>query len=450
MFDVLIKNATVITPDKTQLLNVAVKDGIIAAILQVSETVEAQQIYDFSGCLLFPGLIDSHAHITYCGDIISGSYTAASGGVTTLIEMPTSGWLPNVMNKEIFQARVKEINENSAVDIALWGGISASDLENVSELCDAGAAAFKVFLSDAGSYGSFNDWDLQHLFQKLKPYNGLVGIHAETESICAAETKRFVECGAGPERNSSSRPVISEILAVLRVCALALHEHARAHICHVSSADVIEIISDYRNKGVDLTSETCPHYLLLNEEDVTRYKSYAKCAPPIRSSDEVERLWKCILDGKIDIIGSDHATYSEEQKESGTFWEVPGGFPGLDLILSGLYTEGVIKRHLPLELLAKITSTNAANAFGIDYCKGSIEIGKDADFAVYNPDKEWKFHVCDSFYNNKSSEYPYENRTFQGKVTHTFVRGKLIYEYGKIVTPNTGRFIPSCRKSEKE
>ena len=101
MFDVLIKNATVITPDKTQLLNVAVKDGIIAAILQVSETVEAQQIYDFSGCLLFPGLIDSHAHITYCGDIISGSYTAASGGVTTLIEMPTSGWLPNVMNKEI-------------------------------------------------------------------------------------------------------------------------------------------------------------------------------------------------------------------------------------------------------------------------------------------------------------------------------------------------------------
>ena len=443
MFDLLIKNAVVVTPDRARSLNVAVKDGVIAALLLPSETVEAQEIYDIPGSILFPGLIDSHAHITYCGDIASGSYTAASGGVTTLIEMPTSGWLPDVLDKNIFLERVREINNTSAVDLALWGGVSASDLEKISEVWEAGAAAFKVFLSDAGTYGSFSDWDLEQLFQKLHPYNGLVGIHAETESICAAETKKSIECGAGPVRNSDSRPVISEQLAVLRACKLALNEHGRAHICHISSADVIDIIEDYRNKGADLTAETCPHYLLLNDKDVIRCGSYAKCAPPLRSAEEVERLWECVLSGKIDIIGSDHATYSEKQKEAGTFWEVPGGFPGLDLILSGLYTEGVVKRHLSPEQLAKITSSNAAKAFGINYRKGSIEIGKDADFAVYDPAIKWRFHARNSFYNNKSDRYPYEDRLFQGKVTHTFVRGKLVFENGTIKTPNMGIFIPA-------
>lgn len=443
MFDLLIKNAVVVVPDRARVLNVAVKDGVIAALLQPPETVEAQETYDIPGCILFPGLIDSHAHITYCGDIASGSYTAASGGVTTLIEMPTSGWLPDVLDKNIFLERVREINTASTVDMALWGGVSASDLEKVSELWDSGAAAFKVFLSDGGAYGSFSDWDLEQLFQKLHPCHGLVGIHAETESICAAETKKSIECGAGPERNSDSRPVLSEQLAVLRACALALKEHGRAHICHVSSADVVEIIEDYRKKGADLTAETCPHYLLLNDRDVIRCGPYAKCAPPLRSPEESERLWECVLSGKIDIIGSDHAAYSEKQKEAGTFWEVPGGFPGLDLMLSGLYTEGVVKRRLPLEQLAKITSSNAARVFGIDDRKGSIEIGKDADFAVYDPAKEWTFHARDSFYNNKSAHYPYENRSFQGKVTHTFVRGKLVFENGTIKNPNIGTFIPA-------
>ena len=115
----------------------------------------------------------------------------------------------------------------------------------------------------------------------------------------------------------------------------------------------------------------------------------------------------------------------------------------MDLILSGLYTEGVVKRHLSPEQLAKITSSNAAKAFGINYRKGSIEIGKDADFAVYDPAIKWRFHARNSFYNNKSDRYPYEDRLFQGKVTHTFVRGKLVFENGTIKTPNMGIFIPA-------
>ena len=142
MFDLLIKNAVVVTPDRARSLNVAVKDGVIAALLLPSETVEAQEIYDIPGSILFPGLIDSHAHITYCGDIASGSYTAASGGVTTLIEMPTSGWLPDVLDKNIFLERVRENNNTSAVDLALWGGVSASGLEKISEVWGAGAAPF--------------------------------------------------------------------------------------------------------------------------------------------------------------------------------------------------------------------------------------------------------------------------------------------------------------------
>lgn len=443
MFDLLIKNATVVTPQKAQLMSIAVTGEKISALLAPAETVSAKTVYDFSNCIIFPGLIDSHAHVTYCGDIASGSYTAASGGVTTLVEMPTSGWLPDIMNKHILESRIDTIHDSAAVDFALYGGISADNLYTISELSEAGVAAFKVFLSNAGSYGSFTDGDLQKLFRALRPYNGLTGIHAETESICSAETSTILQSGAGPEKHSASRPIVSELLAVSRLCALALHEHAKAHICHISSSEVVEIINYYRGKGAQLSAETCPHYLLLNENDVIRCGSYAKCSPPIRSQESVDALWECVVHGGIDIIGSDHATYSEKQKESGTFWEVPGGFPGLDLILTGLYTEGVLKRQLSLTRLAQITASNAARMFGLSYCKGTIEVGMDADFAVYDPNKSWRFHVADSFYNNKSPKYPYENYMFHGKVTHTFVRGTLVYENGSIVAPTAGTFIPA-------
>ncbi|WP_195376979.1 dihydroorotase [Anaerotruncus rubiinfantis] len=442
MFDAVFQNACVVLPDAADPADVAVQDGKIAAILPAGSGAAAQKSYELRGKILFPGVIDSHAHVTYCGDIASGSYTAASGGVTTLIEMPTSGWMPYVMDAGVFSKRVAEINSTSAVDFALWGGISPQAPEKAQELIACGAAAFKVFLSDAGDYRFFTDEDLLKLFAQVKESGTLVGVHAETECICAARTAALRAAGCGPQAHSDSRPVVSEVLAVSRLCAAALHEGVRVHVCHISAPEVVETVEMFRRRGGRIFAETCPHYLLLTDEDVIRCGAYAKCAPPIRSHALVEGLWEKVLSGEIDIIGSDHAAYPETQKEKG-FWQAPGGFPGLDLILPGLYSEGVRKRGMSLCRLAEITSANAAKAFQLDSRKGSIKVGLDADFAVLDPNAEWEFSAADTFYNNKSAKYPYEGKRLIGKVIRTFVRGREVFRDGTLTDKNAGDFVPA-------
>lgn len=443
MFDLLIKNGLTVIPAGPRLLSIAVRNGKIAGLLDTESEVPAKEVLDFTGKIIFPGLIDSHAHVTYCADFSSGSHTAASGGVTTLVEMPQSGHLPSVFDQDTLSGRIASIQECSVVDCALYGGVRAGQLEHMEELVKGGVAAFKVFLSDAGDYGSFDDASLLRLMQASRRYNCLVAAHAESQPICAMETQDMIAAQKGAEGNSKSRPVISEVLAATRLCTLALHEHARVSICHISSRQVTRIIQEFRRKGLQVYAETCPHYLLLSHDDVARHGAWAKCAPPLRSQNTVDGLWESVASGEIDMVGSDHATYSDAQKSAGSFWSAPGGFPGLDLILPGLYSEGVCQRGLPLSLLAQITASNPARIFGLDYCKGSIEIGKDADFAVLDPGIRWEFHASGTFYDTKSTHYPYEGKTFQGKVTNTFVRGRQIWQDGKILAGRHGKYIPA-------
>lgn len=443
MFDLIIRNALVVLPERAQKLSVAVKDGRIAGIFDSSQDLEAVETLDYEGKILFPGVIDSHAHVTYCSDFDSGSRTAASGGVTTLVEMPQSGHLPSVFDADILKERIREIQDTSIVDCAMYGGAKAGQMEAVVNLAAKGIVAFKIFLSDAGDYGSFDDAALQELFRTVRPYHTLVAVHAESQDICALETQKLIDAGKSAESNSESRPVISEVLAVTRLCTIALHEQARISICHVSSAEVLDVVDRFREQKLEVYTETCPHYLLLDSRDVTRCGAWAKCAPPVRNQQQVDVLWDRVINGGIDMIGSDHATYSDEQKSSGSFWTAPGGFPGLDLILPGLYSEGVLRRDLSLTRLAKITASNPARIFGLDSCKGSIEIGKDADFAVLDPDISWTFHAADSFYDVKSPRYPYEGKQFQGKIIGTFVRGRQVYDGKRVLLNQTGRYVSS-------
>ena len=443
MFDLIIKNALVVLPGHTQKLSVAVTDGRIAGLFDPFQDLEAAEIFDYEGKILFPGVVDSHAHVTYCSDFDSGSRTAASGGVTTLVEMPQSGHLPSVFDKDILEERIRRIQDTSIVDCALYGGAKAGQTRHLEQLAQKGVVAFKVFLSDAGDYGSFDDAALRELFQTVRPAHTLVAVHAESQEICHAETQKQIRAGKGAESNSASRPVFSEVLAVTRLCTIALHEQARISVCHISSPEVLDVIRQFREQKLEVYAETCPHYLLLDSDDVTRCGAWAKCAPPLRDRHQADALWDRVIHGEIDMIGSDHATYSDEQKSTGSFWTAPGGFPGLDLILPGLYSEGVLHRGLSLPRLARITASNPARIFGLDSCKGSIEIGKDADFAVLDPDITWTFHGADTFYNVRSARYPYEGKQFRGKIVSTFVRGKQVYDGKQVLSNQKGRYVPS-------
>ena len=440
MFDLLLRNALVVLPDEVHKLDVGVTAGKIAALLQPGDNYDALVEHNLDGCILMPGAIDSHAHVTYCGTVQEGSWAAASGGVTTLIEMPQSGWLPDVKSPEVMNERIKMVHDSSIVDFALWGGVSSGDISRIEELNALGAIAFKVFTCNAGNYGSFDDAALLDLMTKMRSFDGLVGIHAEVESICSGATARVKrECG-GPERHSESRPVIAEVAAGVRVAMLAQSSGVRLHVCHVSSPDVISALIPFRQAGLRLTLETCPHYLLLTDQDVVRCASYAKCSPPIRDAAQQQGLWKALICGDLDIIGSDHANYSDVQKGQG-FWNSPGGFPGLSVMLSALYSEGVVERGMSLVRLAQVTASNAAKAFGISHRKGAIRIGLDADFVVIDPSVDWVYHASDFAFTNESDRYPYEGRSIHGKVIQTFVRGNEIYANGTLNKTPIGQVI---------
>lgn len=444
MYSCVLRHGLVVLPNESAHVDIAVSDGKIVCIMSEGTPAAAALEVDLTGKIVFPGLVDSHAHVSYCGDYTAGTKAAAKGGVTTLIEMPTSNYMPHVMDEHLFNQRIDMIGKNSCVDMSLWGGISPDKVDRINGLLSAGAGAFKVFMCDAGTYPSFSAADLLRLFRYLKGIgkDALIGVHAEVEEICAESTYIQKKSGLGASGNSIARPLVSELMAVAILCAAALEADARIHICHISSPQVIDLLDFFRKKGLRATAETCPHYLLLTEKDTERCGTYAKCAPPLRDAGTKEGLWERVLSGRVDIIGSDHASYSEKEKGTDCFWDAPGGFPGLDIFLPLLYEEGVLRRGLSLCQLAKITSSNAANAFGLNYCKGSVKPGMDADFAILDPERKWTYYSSSSN-GYISPRYPYEGRQLHGYVEYTFVRGEIVNHCGFVSNTSGGKFIPA-------
>lgn len=443
MLDTLIKNAAVVLENETAFVNIGIKSGKIASIMSQNATVEAFQVLDYKGKYVMPGAIDAHSHVTYCDTFRNGSKSAVAGGITTIIEMPLSQKLPAVLNSTIFKERIELAERECVGDFALWGGVQPMKYHEAGQLKELGAAAFKVFTNYVGEeYRYFDDYSLKMLMDYMSKNGGMVGIHAENESLCCGYSEYYKMQGAGAESYNRARPVIAEEEAVNRVCLYALDTGCKVHICHVSSPKVAEIILESKRRGAKISYETCPHYLILTEKDISIYGAYAKCNPPMRTKQEKDGLWGLIEHGQIDCIGSDHSAYSEQQKETGDFWSAPGGFPGNDVMVYSILDEGVGKGRITWKEAARILSKRPAEIFGISNKKGAIKVGLDADLMIVNPHIEWKFYAKDTFYGNRSDKYPYENRKFHCKVQATMVRGEIVYEDGKIIVPDGfGKFV---------
>jgi allantoinase len=201
-------------------------------------------------------------------------------------------------------------------------------------------------------------------------------------------------------------------------------------------------IQQAKQQGAHVTSETCPHYLFFDHQDFERIGPAAKCAPPIRSRQDVEALWECVFAGLVDIIGSDHSPCSWDEKEKGleNVWKAWGGISGVQFVLPVMLSEGVNKRGLPLSAVARMLSFNPARLFGLYPQKGKIQPGADADLAVVDLDKEWTLTVDQLFNKNKFSAYV--GSTFKGKVIRTIVRGRTVYQEGEIkVQPGYGKLL---------
>jgi len=278
--------------------------------------------------------------------------------------------------------------------------------------------------------------------------NALIAIHAENMAIVNMFTDRIKkEKRKDPLAHFLARPKIAEISAIQDSTLYVKETNAKVHFCHLTVAESVDIIKKARNEGIDITAETCPHYLLFTEEDITQKGVSLKLIPPIRKKSDQDRLWNGILDGTIEIITTDHCSFTIEEKDKykEDIWGAPSGIPGLQLIFKVMYTE-FLRRGVPLTKLAKVLSTNPARRFRLDHKKGDIKIGVDADLIILDPNKE-SIVSEDTIYGN--SDYrAYYGYNIKGQIDRVLLRGKTIIENGNIIMKKGfGEFV-EAKKTE--
>lgn len=438
-YDLIIKNGTVVTAEKTVQADIAVRDGKIIKVSACNSNEEsADRVIDAEGLHVFPGMVDSHVHFNEPGrsdweGLETGSKSLAAGGATSFIDMPLNS-TPPVINKENLLKKQELMKEKSVVNAYCWGGLVPENIGNLRELHDNGAVAFKAFMSPSG-IDDFNNADDETLYKGMKEiasFDSMLAVHAESTVMCEELAAEKIAKGQTSARDFvDSRPIISEMEAVRRVISYAELTGCKLHIVHASSRKVVKIVQEAKERGVNITVETCPHYLALTVKDLEEQKAIAKCAPPLRDQDELEDLWEAVKAGEIDTIGSDHSPAPADMKViKDNFFEGWGGISGAQSLLNILLTEGHFKRNVPLEKIVEVAATNPARIFNIPM-KGKIDAGYDADITLVNLSESFVLEKDDLEYRHKHS--PYIGQTYQGKVKTTIVNGHVVFENDKIV-----------------
>lgn len=343
----LFTNALIVLPTETIKGSLAVEDGKITGIFESGTELPGFTEVDVHGKALMPGAIDTHVHmwdpspLNYREDWACGSQCAASGGITTIIDMPLS--VPPVVDKEGFQLKLDVAQKESCVDFAFWGGLTPNCVQNMEELNRLGCVAYKGFMSFANpDYPQVTDGYLVQGMRKAATFNGLIGVHAENAEVADFGSKEMsaIHC-KDFAMHDDARPWWVEQEAISRAVLFARETGARLYICHMTIAQGAAFLKQAKFEGVNVSVETCPHYLLFDKTILRERGAYAKCNPPFRSRENVEKLWSYILDGTIDTLGSDHGPYRDDEKvQAGDFWKEYSGFGGFDDITFDNAPEG--------------------------------------------------------------------------------------------------------------
>jgi allantoinase len=313
MADFYLKNAHIATEEGVFDGGILIKDGKIAQIVEGDLTLDAAQVIDLGGKTLLPGIVDDHVHFNEPGrehweGYQTGSMAAAAGGVTTILEMPLNATPPTI-NRELLDVKRNTVVNKTYVDYGNWGGLVDDNLVDLPGLHEGGVIGFKAFMSNSGV--DFERVDDDVLYEGLKcvgELGNLIGVHAENEYVTRYLGQQMRDMGR-KDRSAwyESRPPESELEAIQRAIYWTGHASGNLHIVHITIPEGIQAVADAKAKGVNVTSETCPHYLFFDHADYERIGPAAKCAPPIRSRDIVEDMWDCVLGGLVDTIASDHS-----------------------------------------------------------------------------------------------------------------------------------------------
>ncbi|WP_278342209.1 allantoinase AllB [Parageobacillus thermoglucosidasius] len=329
------------------------------------------------------------------------------------------------------------------IDFGFWGGLISENIADLKRLKEAGAVGFKAFMcdSDIEEFRQVDDHTLLKGMQIVAELGSVLVLHSESDVITKQLAALYQSQGRKTARDyAASRPVLSEIETVNRAIAYAEITGCKLHIVHVSSGKVLERIKMKPNKEVLIlrfTVETCPHYLCFTVDDIERIGAVAKCAPPLRERENVESLWEALKSGEIDMIGSDHSPSPPAMKvasDNGDFFSLWGGISGAQTTLNVMLEEGDWRRGIPLEVIVRVTATNPAKRFGLYPRKGTIAVGSDADLTLVDLQSSFVLKETDLLYRHQQS--PYIGKSFRGIVTHTILRGRVVFQRGEIIDSN--------------
>ena len=425
---VLLKGGRVMNPavDFDETADVLIENGKVAKIAKDIPTDDAD-VYDVTGKLVTPGLMDLHVHFREPGqeakeDFESGSKAAVAGGFTTVATMPNTN--PVVDSAALVRSLKKRAEDVARCHVEIIGAVTkgqqGKELAELGDMVQAGAVAF----SDDGHFDPtakvlLNAYDYLHAFDKV------IINHEEETSL--------VEDGVMNEGHRSAmlgmkgRPTVAEDIAVARDVMLAEYAGARVHVAHMSSARAVDIVRQAKKRGVRVTAEVTPQHLTMTDDCVNLYDSSTKINPPLRTQADCVALLAGLKDGTIDAIVTDHSPHAQEEKDR-EYMFAPSGFPGLETSLGVMLTDLYHAGKLDLKTIISKMTWEPAKVFKLD--AGTLNVGSAADITVIDPDKEW---VVDAknFY-TKGSHSPFIGRKFKGKAVMTFVDGKMMMRDGKV------------------
>lgn len=449
----ILKGGKIVSDKITYFSDIRVDGG---KIVEIGENLESKdcEIVDVSGSYIIPGGIDTHTHFDLdtgttitADDFISGTKAAIAGGTTTILDFATQSKgksLKAGLEEWHHKARNKAYCDYGFhMAITDW---SDSVCDEMDEMIKQGVSSFKLYMAYKGTL-QVDDSIIYKALEKSKNIGAIIGFHCENgDLVCELVDKNLKENHISPQYHATSRPPMLEAEATSRLMKIAELTKSKVCVVHLSCKESLDEVLKAKERGVDVVVETCPQYLLLNED---KYKlegfEGAKyvMSPPLRNVKNNDILWKALEQNQIDTIGTDHCSFNyKKQKELGIddFSKIPNGAPGVEHRVGLLYTYGVSTNKISINRMVELLSTNPAKIYGLYPQKGTIEVGSDADLVVLNPNKTKVIKAENQVQNVDYT--PYENYRLNCEIERVYLRGKEVSRNGKIIDNfPTGKYL---------
>lgn len=443
MPSLVVRSERVVLPDATRAATIHVSAGRITSVEAHDDSPAGVPVIDAGDLIVMPGVVDSHVHVNDPGRTLWEGFehatrAAAAGGVTTLVDMPLNS-VPATTTVEGLERKRRAADGRIHVDVGFWGGVVPFNVGDLEPLAVAGVLGFKCFVSPSGveEFQPVTEADLRHALPVVARLGLPLLVHAELPALLldpAGDARAY-------ETWLRSRPPAAEQAAIELLGRLSHEYGAHVHIVHLATEGALPAIRQLRRDGVQLTVETCPHYLTFAAEDIEDGATAWKCAPPIRNGSTREALWQALGRGDIDLLATDHspAPASLKSVDEGDFITAWGGIASLQLGLSAIWTQAA-ERGFSMNDVVRWMSEGPAKLAGLTR-KGRITPGADADLVFFEPDATWNVDPAKLYHRHPLT--PYAGMTLRGVVRRTLLRGETVFDDGQLTARASGRMIGS-------